>query len=35
MSYNLSVDVKYFKTYCDLADFIQSQVKTSKQFFNS
>ena len=33
MSYNLSVDVKYFKTYCDLADFVQSQViKTSKQF---
>ena len=33
MSYNLSVDVKYFKTYCDLAEFIQSQViKTSKTF---
>ena len=33
MSYNLSVDVKYFKTYCDLAEFIQSQViKFSKTF---
>ena len=33
MSYNLSVDVKYFKTYCDLAEFIQSQIiKTSKTF---
>ena len=33
MSHNLSVDVKYFKTYCDLAEFIQSQViKTSKTF---
>ena len=33
MSYNLSVDVKYFKTYCDLAEFVQSQViKTSKTF---
>ena len=33
MSYNLSVDVKYLKTYCDLAEFIQSQViKTSKTF---
>ena len=26
MSYNLSVDVMYFKKYCDLAEFIQSQV---------
>ena len=34
MSDNLSVDVKYFKTYWDLAEFIQSQVfKTSKTFF--
>ena len=33
MSYNLSVDVKYFKTNCDLAEFIQSQnIKTSKTF---
>ena len=33
MSYNLSVDVKYFKTYSDLAEFTQSQViKTSKAF---
>ena len=33
MSYNLSVDVKYFKTYCDLAEIIQSQIiKTSKTF---
>ena len=33
MSYNLSVDVEYFKTYCDLAEFIQSQViETSKTF---
>ena len=33
MSYNLSVEDKYFKTYCDLAEFIQSQViKTSKTF---
>ena len=33
MSYNLSVDFKYFKTYCDLAEFIQSQIiKTSKTF---
>ena len=33
MSYNLSVDVKYFITYCDLADFIESQViNTAKTF---
>ena len=33
MSYSLSVDVKYFKTYCDLAEFIQSQdIETSKTF---
>ena len=33
MSYNLSLDVKYFETYCDFAEFIQSQVtKTSKTF---
>ena len=33
MSYNLSVDVKNFKTYCDLAEFVQSRViKSSKTF---
>ena len=33
MSDNFSVDVKYFKTYCDLAEFIQSQIiKTLKAF---
>ena len=33
MSCILSVGVKYFKTYCDLAEFIQSQViKTSRTF---
>ena len=33
MSYNFSVDVKYVKRYCDLAEFIHSQViKTSKTF---
>ena len=35
MSDNFSVDVKYFKTYCDLAEFIQSQViKTLKALLN-
>ena len=33
MSYNFSVDVNYIKTFCDPADFNESQgIKTSKTF---
>ena len=31
MSYNLSVDVKYFKAIYNLAEFVQSQVKKNSK----